>query len=147
MPQDPCDWPKPKVVFPDIAERPPCFLDPGGAVVNGDCYWIVLRPGVDPRWLPVLLAVANSSLALTYYDTLFHNKLYAGRRRFITQYVDHFPLPHLASPAVSRLVQLVARLTGGAVGPEGRPWLEPEVDILVREAFGLSGGWKTGISD
>ncbi|MEJ7638029.1 MAG: N-6 DNA methylase [Singulisphaera sp.] len=131
VPQDPGDWPKPKVVFPDIAERPPCFLDPGGAVVNGDCYWIVLKPGVDPRWLPVMLAVANSSFALTFYDTSFHNKLYAGRRRFITQYVNHFPLPPLASPAVSRLVELVSMMTEGTVGPEGQPSLEREVDGLV----------------
>ena len=137
VPQDPGDWPKPKVVFPDIAERPPCFLDPGGAVVNGDCYWIVLKPGVDPRWLPLMLAVVNSSFALTFYDASFHNKLYAGRRRFITQYVNHFPLPSLASPAVSRLVELVARLTGGTVDRAERPSLEREVDGVVSGSFGL----------
>jgi len=136
VPQDPGDWPKPKVIFPDIAERPPCFLEPGGAIVNGDCYWIVLKPGVDPRWLPLMLAVANSSFALAFYDISFHNKLYAGRRRFITQYVNHFPLPSLASPAVPRLVELVSRLTGGAVGPEERPLLERAVDGLVWESFG-----------
>ena len=72
-------------------------MDQSGAVVNGDCYWSKLRLDVDPDWLYLMLAVANSEVATTYYDTVFHNKLYAGRRRFMTQYVKEFPLPKLDS--------------------------------------------------
>ena len=42
----------------------------------------------------LLLAVANSSFITKFYDIAFHNKLYAGRRRFMTQYVKKF-LPHV----------------------------------------------------
>jgi hypothetical protein len=87
-----------------------------------------------------MMAVVNSSFALAFYDASFHNKLYAGRRRFITQYVNHFPLPSLASPAASQLVVLVAKLTGGAVGLEERPLLERAVDGLVWESFGSAEG-------
>ena len=92
-----------KSSFP--TSRPsPVFLDRTGAVVNGDCYWITLRPGHEPDWLLLMLAVANSSFIVRYYDTAFHNQLYAGRRRFMTQYVKHFPLPDIASRPAQRAI-------------------------------------------
>jgi len=93
VPHQPADWAKPKIVWPDISEEPKFFLDSSGAIVNGDCYWIKLRKDVDADWLYMMLAVANSKIATTFYDTVFHNKLYANRRRFMTQYVKAFPLP------------------------------------------------------
>ncbi len=97
VPHQPVDWALPKIVWPEIAEQPRFFLDSSGAIVNGDCYWIKLREGVDPDWLYLMLAVANSTVATRFYDTIFHNKLYAGRRRYMTQYVKEFPLPDLES--------------------------------------------------
>ena len=59
-----------------------------------------------------MLAVANSSFIVRYYDPAFHNKLYAGRRRFMTQYVKQFPLPSIenqaAQEAIAHTRQLVA---------------------------------------
>ena len=155
VPHNPKDWSLPKIVFPDIAEQPRFFLDRSGAVVNGDCYWITLRPGSHADWLLLMLAVANSSFIIRYYDTAFHNQLYSGRRRFMTQYVKHFPLPDIESrpsqAAVARVRQLVAapvhRLaaTAASVGkaacrdPRSRlADLEGEVDDLVWQAFGLA---------
>jgi hypothetical protein len=40
-----------------------------------------------------MLGVANSELLLQYYDLRFNNRLYANRRRFMTQYVEKFPIP------------------------------------------------------
>lgn len=137
VPQNPADWSKDKIVFPDISEEPRFFLDKETSIVNGDCYWITLLPGQDPRWLTLMLAVANSSMILKYYDAVFGNKLYAGRRRFITQYVQRFPLPRLDHPATSQIIALVPELTNA--GPDRaalRP-LEERVDELVWEAFGL----------
>jgi len=135
VPQDPTEWTKPKVVFPDIAEEPRFFLDTSGSVINGDCYWITLRPGCDERWLHLILAVANSSLIAKYYDLAFHNKLYAGRRRFMTQYVRMFPLPDLSRSISREIVALASRLTSRR---DFEPELEGRIDALVWEAFGLA---------
>ena len=102
----------------------------------------------------LMLAVANSSFIVRYYDTAFHNQLYAGRRRFMTQYVKQFPLPDIESRpsqgAIARVRQLVAApivplgttsvpVAKGAKGSHSSPRteLEREVDDLVWQAFGL----------
>ncbi len=95
VPHRPSDWTQPKLAFPDISESNKFFLVEPGWIVNGDCYWTKLLPGKDASWLMLMLAVANSSFALKFYDTVFHNKLYSGRRRFMSQYVSRFPLPRL----------------------------------------------------
>jgi hypothetical protein len=133
VPHNPEDWQKPKIVFPDIAELPRFFLDRTGAVVNGDCYWITLRDAVEPDWLFMMLAVANSSFITKYYDVVFHNKLYAGRRRFMTQYVKEFPLPAIHSRVGRKIVALGSKLVDGL----GKRDDEGRVSALVWEAFGL----------
>lgn len=134
VPHNPADWAQPKIVFPDIAEEPRFFLDRSGAVVNGDCYWMTLRHGFDDRWLLLILAVANSSFITQYYDIAFHNKLYAGRRRFMTQYVRQFPLPDVDSKSGTAIVKLAAHLVE-ASEPEAERLAE--LDSAVWEAFGL----------
>jgi adenine-specific DNA-methyltransferase len=131
VPQDPEAWAAPKIVWPDIAEGPRFFLDRSGAVVNGDCYWMSLKPGQDPRWLPLLLAVANSALATRLYDLRFHNRLYAGRRRYMTQYVREFPRPHLDAPGVPELLSRIEALSSEAL--ETR-----DLDDCVAALFGVS---------
>lgn len=132
VPHHPTDWAKPKLVWPDISEQPRFFFDSTGAIVNGDCYWIKLRPNVDPNWLYVMLAVANSRIAIQFYDTVFHNKLYAGRRRFMTQYVKEFPLPELNSEIGKQIVGLAKQLV------EVREVeTEERIEQLVQQAFGF----------
>ncbi|MFC1587261.1 Eco57I restriction-modification methylase domain-containing protein [Planctomycetota bacterium] len=138
VPQIPRDWTKPKIVFPDIAEHPRFFLDRTGDIVNGDCYWITLKPGKDRRWLFVMLAVANSSFITKYYDTVFHNKLYSGRRRFLTQYVKTFPLPDPDSPPIMQAIQHVADIVEDRVSSDNQQRLESIIDALVWKSFGLS---------
>ncbi len=145
VPQGPAGWASPKIVFPDIAEHPRAFLDETGAVVNGDCYWIAPHPNTadntntpSPRLL-LALAVLNSSLATAYYDALYHNKLYAGRRRFITQYVATFPLPDLAHPSAAEAAAIAGRLAAGGLSPNEANRLDTACDRLVRDAFGLLG--------
>ena len=133
VPHHPADWKKPKIVFPDISEQPKFFLDETGAVVNGDCYWITLRDNVPREWLLVMLAIANSSFITRYYDIAFHNKLYAGRRRFMTQYVKKFPVVDPASRLGQEIVELTARFLGGGYSA----LREIELDELVWKSFGL----------
>ena len=134
VPHNPNDWARPKIASPDICEEPRFCFDPSGAIVNGDCYWMTLRPGFKPDWLLLLLAVANSSFVTRYYDIAFHNKLYAGRRRFMTQYVKKFPLPPLEAPIAQRIIQLVGERIANKTPDEDR---EVEIDQLVWESFGL----------
>ena len=132
VPHQPTDWQQPKIVWPDISQESKFFLDDSGGVINGDCYWIKLRDGVDPDWIYMMLAVANSSVATTFYDTVFHNKLYAGRRRFMTQYVKEFPLPSNDSAVGKKIVRLARALVE-------KPTVvrEQKLELLVRSAFGL----------
>jgi hypothetical protein len=134
VPHHPNDWREKKVVYPDISEHPRFFLDTTGAVVNGDCYWITLNDGVQPDWLLLLLAVANSTLVTRYYDAVYHNKLYSGRRRFMTQYVGGFPLPPLDAPCGKKIIRLASRLARASKVDDV---VEKEIDGLVWEAFGL----------
>ncbi|MGD0382665.1 MAG: N-6 DNA methylase [Thermoguttaceae bacterium] len=134
VPHNPTDWVKPKIVFPDIAKEPRFFFDSSGAVVNGNCYWITLRPGFDMNWLYLILAIANSSFITKYYDLAFHNKLYAGRRRFMTQYVRMFPLPDLRTSLSKEIIELSFQLVSGK-GDKMK--LETKIDNLVWRSFGL----------
>ena len=133
VPHNPADWHQPKIVYPDIAENACFFLDCTGALVNGDCYWITLKEGVEEDWLYLMLGVANSSFVETYYDTLYHNKLYAGRRRFMTQYVKTFPLPLLECKAAQMIINFVRELSEH---PDES--LQKDLENYVAEAFGLS---------
>ncbi|TDP38840.1 Eco57I restriction-modification methylase domain-containing protein [Nocardia ignorata] len=137
VPQRPHLWGAPKLVFPDISERPRFALDRSGAVVNGDCYWISLtdldagKSATDLAYL--LMGVANSALGLRFYDAVCGNRLYSGRRRWITQYVARLPLPDPCGPAAVEIVRRVrGLLEDGVAVPDAA------VDEAVAEAFGVS---------
>lgn len=136
VPQNPADWQGPKLVFRDICERPTFWIDQEDTIVNGDCYWLKpVDPASDMLWLAV--AVANSTFIERFYDRRFNNKLYSGRRRFITQYVEHFPLPDPHSDRAREIIRC-ARLIYDQVDQPCATALEREVDALVWAAFGVS---------
>ncbi|MEV5836854.1 N-6 DNA methylase [Nocardia sp. NPDC052112] len=122
VPQRPHLWRVPKVVFPDISERPRFALDRSGAVVNGDCYWMSLADlGVDgaaERLAYLLMGVANSALGLRFYDAVCGNRLYSGRRRWITQYVSRLPLPDPTTMRADGVVELVRDFVDGGRAPD-----------------------------
>ncbi|MFI9534838.1 Eco57I restriction-modification methylase domain-containing protein [Nocardia fusca] len=136
VPQRPHLWRTPKVVFPDISDRPRFALDRSGAVVNGDCYWISLADlGGDAGaedMACLMMGVANSSLGLRYYDAVCGNRLYSGRRRWITQYVSRLPLPDPGTPAALAIMRRVRKL---AAEPEPGAAGQAELDELVDRAF------------
>ncbi|MGW0183696.1 Eco57I restriction-modification methylase domain-containing protein [Nocardia sp. NPDC003345] len=138
VPQRPHLWRVPKVVFPDISDRPRFALDRSGAVVNGDCYWISLADlGGDSGaedLACLMMGVANSALGLRFYDAVCGNRLYSGRRRWITQYVSRLPLPDPATPAAAAIVRRVRMLAENAAADMPG---EPELDDLVNRAFAL----------
>jgi adenine-specific DNA-methyltransferase len=135
VPQDPELWKYPKIVFRDICESPTFWMDTTGAIVNGDCYWITCNTSADDRLLWLALAIANTSFVEEFYDHCFNNKLYAGRRRFMTQYVENFPICDPDSMLAKELINIAKTLHG-----TGQP--ETEADLhyrenLVRKAFGV----------
>ena len=136
VPQDPMAWSKPKLVFRDISHDPIFWIDLDGSVVNGDCYWLTpeITVASDLLWLAV--AVGNSNFIRRFYDYRFQNKLYAGRRRFMTQYVEEFPLPDPSS-SLGRTIIAKARDTYASVGTRKGEELEEDLNGLVWEAFGL----------
>jgi hypothetical protein len=133
VPQQPAKWAAPKIICPDISEEPKFFYDTSGAVVNGDCYWLVVD---DEKLAFLMMAVANSSLGRAYYDAVCGNKLYAGRRRYITQYVERFPIPDPSQKAAKEIVETVRTLMTDPVARQSHD-SEERLDHLVRSSFGL----------
>ena len=103
VPQSPALWQRQKVVFPDIANAPRFAIDNSGAIVNGDCYWMVID---DPDVAEIVVAVGNSSFCTWFYDTVCGNYLYAGRRRFMTQYIKRLPIPTPTRATAGRIRSL-----------------------------------------
>lgn len=137
VPQDPDAWDKPKLVFRDISEEPTFWIDLAGSVVNGDCYWLICENTDQEDLLWLACAVGNSTFIEKYYDLRFNNKLYAGRRRFITQYVEKFPLPDPYSYLGQKIITIVKQVYECSPLPEAQQ-LEKELDALVWDA--LTGG-------
>jgi len=107
VPQNPAAWKHRKIVFRDISETPQFWYDNSGSVVNGDCYWIDIDSSVPDELVYLALAVANSSFIEKYYDVRFNTKLYSGKRRFMAQFVEQFPLPSTNSVQSVKAISLV----------------------------------------
>ena len=137
VPQDPDAWEQPKLVFRDIAKEPTFWIDLDGSVVNGDCYWLTCQnpAGMDLLWLAC--AVGNSTFIERFYDLSFNNKLYAGRRRFMTQYVERFPLPDPHSLLGKTILAMAKRIYATTPSLEAEE-LQRELDEVVWKA--LTGG-------
>jgi len=113
VPQNPNAWSSRKIVFRDIADRPEFWLDDTGAIVNGDCYWIQIADDVPDEVVYLAIAVANSKFIERYYDIKFNNKLYAGKRRFMSQYVSDFPIPYDGSALAQEAISIVRQIICG----------------------------------
>ncbi len=132
VPQRPHRWSKPKIVFPDIHPRlTACYDDK--SIVKGSCYWL----GADPEILYRLLGLLNSSIIARYHDLAFQNRLYNGRRRYLTQYVSNYPVPPLDSAPMDKIDELVRRLVHEAPDQKQMAEFQLEIDRNVGAAFGL----------
>ncbi|NOT20193.1 MAG: N-6 DNA methylase [Sideroxydans sp.] len=136
VPQDPAAWQFPKLVFPDITDKPIFWIDLEGGIVNGECYWLQCENKDEQDLLWLALAVANSTFIEAFYDHRFNNKLYSGRRRFITQYVELFPLPNPSCEAAMDIIALVKRIYAH-IPEHDISQLAAELDARVWTAFGL----------
>lgn len=137
VPQRPGDWVTPKIVFPDISVSAKFAIDLSGSVVNGDCYWISVADIGSEDLAYLMVAVANSSLGQRFYDEVCGNKLYSGRRRWMTQYVAKLPLPTPDTPIARAIIAISRELVAA---DEPIPSLVSELDDLVHEAFAAGCG-------
>ena len=85
-------------------------------------------------WLA--LAVANSKFIEEFYDNSFNNKLYSGRRRFITQYVEKFPLPDPETKIAKEIIEITKSIYQLSVEDDFQE-SEDKLNKLVYSAFGL----------
>jgi adenine-specific DNA-methyltransferase len=137
VPQKPAIWDGPLLACRDISDKPVFFMTEPGTCLNGDCYFVDLNgsAGTDLPWLA--LGVANSTFLVSYYDARFGNRLYAQRRRYITQYVREFPLPDLKTEASQRVIALARELHQITLAGESDLAKEAELDRWVHVSFGL----------
>jgi SAM-dependent methyltransferase len=136
VPQQPKLWHKPKLVFPDISPIPRFYFDTEGKIVNGNCYWMVAEQEEEVDKLLLIQGIANTRLMTRYHDVVFNNKLYSGRRRYLTQYVTRYPMPDPVSETAQAIVSLVRQLNQSEAEPQ-RHALEAELEQQVAAAFGV----------
>lgn len=132
VPQKPNLWSQPKLVFPDISDKPRFYVDFSGKIVNGNCYWITAKSEKEVDYLYLIQALANSNILSKYHDLVFMNKLYSGRRRYMTQYVERYPLPPLTSSVSKSLIALSKKISKSPIKKDN---LLLEIDILLEKYY------------
>ncbi len=137
VPQNPSDWFLPKLIFPDISPSPRFYYETDGSIVNGNCYWIIPKDHFNEDALFVIQGIANTKLMTRYHDLCFGNKLYSGRRRYFSQYVERYPLPNLSSSIAKKIVVVVKKLNDRSITDAEIEDLESKLEELVAKAFNV----------
>jgi len=137
VPQNPEFWALPKLVFPDISVDARFYYDDNGSVVNGNCYWIVAQSEQEKDLLLLIQGVANSDLMAQYHDLCFNNKLYSGRRRYFSQYIEKYPIPNPSKNSSKQIIEVVKRLNELSALNQVVSELETKLNNLVNESFGF----------
>jgi len=135
VPQNPELWKFPKLIFPDISVEAKFSYDESGAIVNGNCYWIVAKSEKEKDLLFLIQGVANSALMAQYHDLCFNNKLYSGRRRYLSQYIEKYPIPDPSNSYSKRIVKIVKLLNDKNYASKEE--LEKELNDCVSKSFGF----------
>lgn len=136
VPQNPASWKNRKIVFRDISEKPEFWLDESGSIVNGDCYWIEIDDSIFEETIYLALAIANSSFIEKYYDFKFNTKLYSGKRRYMSQYVEQFPIPFNNTSAAHEAISLVKTIITECTDGDTSRYMK-QLNILVEKMFNL----------
>lgn len=137
VPQNPDSWRLPKIVFPDISIHPRFCFDESGAIVNGNCYWLCAKNEEERNLLLLIEGVSNSSVMVRYHDLCFNNKLYSGRRRYLAQYIEQYPIPSPELESSKQIVSFVEKLNQTSDMHE-KELLASEIDYLVKISFGIT---------
>lgn len=136
VPQNPGLWKFPKVVFPDISVEPRFCFDSDGRLVNGNCYWMVATKPEDVDNLLFIQGICNSRLMNNYHSLMYNNKLYSGRKRYFSQYIENYPLPRVSKTSFQEIVTTVKLLNRKDM--TNKVDLENRLNGLINEAYGFS---------
>ncbi len=136
VPQNPALWDLPKIVFPDISLEARFSYDDSGAVVNGNCYWLAAQTKEENELLLLIQGICNSDLMTQYHDLCFNNKLYSGRRRYLSQYIEKYPIPNPNNQSAKRIVEIVKLLNSDCNSKLES--LTNELNNCVKIAFGIT---------
>jgi len=137
VPQNPEFWALPKLVFPDISVDARFYYDKNDSVVNGNCYWIVAQTEQEKELLFLIQGVANSNLMAQYHDLCFNNKLYSGRRRYFSQYIEKYPIPDPRKQISIQIIETVKEMNELSALKQDVADLECELNNLVNKSFGF----------
>jgi hypothetical protein len=85
--------------------------------------------------LLLIQGVANSTLMAQYHDLCFNNKLYSGRRRYLSQYIEKYPIPNPDNVFSKRIIEIVKLLNGKNHASKEK--LENELNDCVLKSFGF----------
>jgi adenine-specific DNA-methyltransferase len=72
---------------------------------------------------------------------VFNNKLYSGRRRYFTQYVERYPLPDFRSPIAKEIISIVKKLNQSN-DKKDISELEIQLEIRIAKSFGVEPVFK-----
>jgi hypothetical protein len=125
------EFEKPKIVYPDIAQRSEFAYDADGRYYLGNTMYLM---PTDAKWL---LGILNSKLTYWYYRRI-SSQIQSGFARFIAQYVAQIPIATPDDPA-----QLDGLVTKILVAKRANPAadvtrLETELDQFVYQLYGLT---------
>jgi len=137
VPQNPALWALPKLVFPDISINARFYYDDNGSIVNGNCYWIAAHTEQEKELLFLIQGTANSDLMSRYHDLCFNNKLYSGRRRYFSQYIEKYPIPDPKSASSKQIIGIVKQLNELTALNQDVSTLEIELNLQVEKAYGF----------
>ena len=101
------DFLKPKIVVPDISSESKFLYDDSGKLVDGNCYWITLKENIPSDYLFLILGLCNSKYMEKYHDIQFQNKLYSGKRRYVSQYINKYPMINPNSKEAKTIIEYV----------------------------------------
>ncbi len=135
VPQKPSYWKLGKLVFPDISSTARFFYDNTGRIVNGNCYWIPAFNEKQERLLALIQGITNTEMMTRYHDIVFCNKLYSGKRRYMSQYVENYPIPNPELKESQHIIDIVYKLRKAKKEEISILQLELEQATLI--AFGL----------
>lgn len=137
VPHNPSYWDQVMLVTPDISATPKFFFTSEHSIVNGNCYWLTLRQGLPNDYLFLILGIVNSRLMTQYHDLAFNNKLYSGRRRYLTQYIEKYPIPNIKNPHATELIELVKERVFGVLNIDSQIHLEGKIENAVCKLYGV----------
>jgi len=124
------EFEKPKIVYPEIAERPEFTYDTNG--LFGDTTVFII-----PTEELHLLAILNSNVIAFFYENISAT-IRGGYLRFKAIYMSQIPIPVVPPQKQAAMVRLVKQLWNArGQGPQAAAW-EQALNELVYGLYGLT---------